>query len=372
LRRQAYDDPTPNVNTAARTPQRHSIPITQFENASRPADNRAIMKSLHAILWATVLIGVAWLAAGRVVRGADPATQPATTHPAMTWANVHSFLYQLQNIDPARIAASHFDAVVIDYSGDAAEGADGKPFTPEQVHLMQNGPGGPKKVLAYLSIGEAEDYRFYWKSTWDKKNAGKPGTANPSWLGPEDPDWKGNYKVKYWDPAWQAIIKQYVDKIVAAGFDGMYLDIIDAYEFWGPDGDGKLNRASAEQEMVDFVEETARYARVDKGRPDFAVFPQNCPELGVHADYMKVVTGIGAEDTWYDGNKANKAADIRDTLADLDRFKAAGKVVLVIDYVTQKPLIDDFYTKARARGYIPYASDRELDKLTINAGHDPQ
>jgi len=325
-------------------------------------DNWGIMKITGAKVGAAIFL----CAVSAAALAADP-----TTRPAISWGGVRSFGYQLQNIDPAKIAASRFDAVVIDYAGDAPDGPDGKPFTPEQVHLMQNGPGGPKKVLAYLSIGEAEDYRFYWQATWDKKNAGKTSAVNPTWLGPEDPEWKGNYKVKYWDPAWQAIMKQYVDKIVAAGFDGIYLDIIDAYEFWGPDGDGHLNRASSEQEMVDFVKELARYARVDKNRPDFAVFPQNGAELGRHADYMNVVTGIGAEDTWYDGNKRNSAADIRDTLADLDRFKAAGKVVLVIDYVTQKALIDDFYAKALAKGYVPYSSDRDLDRLTVNAGHDP-
>jgi cysteinyl-tRNA synthetase len=283
----------------------------------------------------------------------------------------------LQSIDLEKIGRSHFDAIVIDYSPD---GSDGRAFTAEQIQALQNsgnGTGAKKKVLAYLSIGEAEDYRFYWQPTWDKKNAGKlvagkPVAANPAWLGPEDPDWHGNYKVKYWDPAWQAIVKQYVDKIIAANFDGIYLDIIDAYEFWGPDGESGLKRASSEQEMVDFVKELAHYARVEKHRPDFAIFPQNGAELGKHVDYLAVVTGIGQEDTWYDGNKKNKPADTRDNLMNLDLFKAAGKTVLVIDYVTQQPMIDDFYAKALAKGYIPYASVRALDKLTINAGHDPQ
>jgi len=29
----------------------------------------------------------------------------------------------------------------------------------------------------------------------------------------------------------------YLDKIVDAGFDGVYLDIVKAYEYFGPDGD---------------------------------------------------------------------------------------------------------------------------------------
>jgi cysteinyl-tRNA synthetase len=88
------------------------------------------------------------------------------------------------------------------------------------------------KVVAYLSIGEAERYRYYWQRAWDANRDGRPDAAAPSWLGHENPDWPGNYKVKYWDPAWQKIVFEYVDKIAAQGFDGVYLDIIDAYEYY--------------------------------------------------------------------------------------------------------------------------------------------
>jgi cysteinyl-tRNA synthetase len=52
-------------------------------------------------------------------------------------------------------------------------------------------------------------------------------------------------------------------------------------------------------------------------------------------------------------------------------FKGAGKLVLVTDYVTKKSRIDDFYAKAEARGYVPYATVRDLNFLTINPGHEP-
>ncbi|HOZ45574.1 MAG TPA: endo alpha-1,4 polygalactosaminidase [Candidatus Hydrogenedentes bacterium] len=88
--------------------------------------------------------------------------------------------------------------------------------------------GGDRLVIAYLSIGEAEEYRYYWGVGW------KPG--NPGWVVAENPEWDGNYIVKYWDEAWQALIlgdaNAYLDRILAAGFDGIYLDIIDAFEYF--------------------------------------------------------------------------------------------------------------------------------------------
>jgi len=79
-----------------------------------------------------------------------------------------------------------------------------------------------------MSIGEAEDYRYYWQSNWT--------VGNPSWLESENPDWKGNYKVKYWHQEWKDIIygtaDSYLEKIINANFDGVYLDIIDAFEYY--------------------------------------------------------------------------------------------------------------------------------------------
>ena len=51
-----------------------------------------------------------------------------------------------------------------------------------------------------------------------------------AFLGPENPDWKGNYKVRYWQPEWQALIQARIVELADAGFDGAYLDIIDAWE----------------------------------------------------------------------------------------------------------------------------------------------
>jgi cysteinyl-tRNA synthetase len=88
--------------------------------------------------------------------------------------------------------------------------------------------GGERLVIAYMSIGEAEDYRFYWESEWKKEK--------PSWLEKENPDWEGNYKVRYWERDWQNIIfgnkDSYLDMILNSGFDGVYLDIIDAFEYF--------------------------------------------------------------------------------------------------------------------------------------------
>ncbi len=79
-----------------------------------------------------------------------------------------------------------------------------------------------------MSIGEAEDYRWYWRDEWKKDS--------PSWLEEENPSWRGNFKVRYWEADWRAILfgssDSYLDHILASSFDGAYLDIIDGFEYF--------------------------------------------------------------------------------------------------------------------------------------------
>ena len=284
------------------------------------------------------------------------------------WSSVNDFLYQLQDIDLTAVGDTKFDLLIMDYSADGSESGE---YRAEQIRELKSSLGGPKLVLAYMSIGEAENYRWYWEDSWDEDYDGIPDPDAPLWLGPSNPDWPDNYKVKYWESGWRAIVYAYLDEVIEAGFDGAYLDIIDAYEFWGPGGESGLDRETAEREMVDFVIALASYARETRGKTNFGIFPQNGEALSSHPDYVLTVSGIGREDVWYDDDTPQPTSDTEEVISYLDIFKRAGKLVLVVDYVTRQSLIDDLYGKAESRGYVPYATVRDLDRLTINQGHKP-
>jgi cysteinyl-tRNA synthetase len=283
--------------------------------------------------------------------------------------SVNSFLYQLQAVDLGAIAETAYDLIIMDYSSD---GSDAGEYTADEIAALQHSPGGPKIVLAYLSIGEAEDYRFYWDANWDANRDGQPDPGSPAWLEDVNPDWEGNYKVRYWDPGWQAILfgssASYLDRILAAGFDGVYLDIVDAYEYFEERG-----QTSAAREMADLVLRLAAYARAR--RPGFLVFPQNASDLAaLYPDYLAALDGIGQEDIYY-GYPEEGDPSPPDFLAEvepnLDLFVAWGKTVLVTAYTMDRVQIDDHYARAAARGYIPFATVRGLDLLTVNPGHEP-
>lgn len=131
--------------------------------------------------------------------------------------------YASRQLFLSALAATGYDLILIDYF------YNGEEFTRQEIASLKiKNMGGRRLVIAYMSIGEAEDYRYYWNDAWK--------SDPPSWLKEENRDWEGNYKVEYWDPDWQSIIYgssgSYLDKIIDKEFDGVYLDIIDAFEYF--------------------------------------------------------------------------------------------------------------------------------------------
>ena len=289
----------------------------------------------------------------------------ATPMDPLQLREVNDFLYQLQNIDLQAIGQTAYDLVILDYS---ADGSGAQAFSAPEIEGLKHSPGGEKIVLAYMSIGEAENYRFYWQDPWDTNLDGAPDPGAPDWLDEQNPDWQGNYKVHYWDPDWQALILEYTGHLLEAGFDGAYLDIVDAYEFYLDQG-----RSSAPGEMRDLIVSIRANARLRD--PDFLIIPQNAAELGrLLPDYLQSVDGIGQEDLYfgYDGDNRPTPPEVTAALeANLDLYLQAGKTVLTTDYAWSQVNINDAYQRAHDHGYQPFVTVRDLDQLTINPEHPP-
>ena len=120
------------------------------------------------------------------------------------------------------ISATNYDVVLVDLFFDGTE------FTiPEIQQLKVKANGGKRLVISYISIGSAENYRYYWQTGWIK--------GNPSWIKKNYEGYADEYWVEFWHADWQQIIfgndNSYVKKIINAGFDGAYLDNVEAYYF---------------------------------------------------------------------------------------------------------------------------------------------
>ena len=259
---------------------------------------------------------------GAVFSGVSPlmVAQAAQTNLVPKLTGIKSWAYQLQKIDPGVIARSKQDLVVIDYSRTGA-GADA--FSSAQLSRMKRKSDGSRRiVLAYLSIGEAEDYRFYWRADWRNKK--------PDWLLRENPDWPGNFPVKYWHKGWQKIIHTYLEHIIKVGFDGVYLDRVDSFEEFPRD-------ARAKARMISFVRDIAHAAN-RQGRK-FYIVPQNGETLLQNKPYRNIISAIGKEDLLFGikgDERPNHKSEISWSTKALLLAKKAQLPVLVIEYLTNK------------------------------------
>lgn len=343
-----------------------------------------------------------------------PPRDPDAAGRRMSLSEVKSWGYQLHRTNLGELAKSPFDLIVIDPS---AFGRMSLAKRAEAIEKLKRKPdGGQRIVLSYLSIGEAEDYRAYWRGEWVMPAAASPtegqasavqatapatapsqpsgppaaakapivtgstqpaapaavpaapvrvpSAAAPKWLGAENAEWRGNYKVRFWDADWQALLMgkrdAALDRIAASGFDGVYLDRADVF------AELKAERPTAKDDMVGLVEKIAGYAR--RLNPGFLVVLQNAEELMAHQSVRRAIDAIAKEDLLYGINGEGLANDSADVTASLHYLKLAqksGRPVLVVEYLSDRKVADDARRKLAAHGFISYFAPRDLGRLNV-------
>jgi cysteinyl-tRNA synthetase len=247
------------------------------------------------------------------------------------------FIYVLQNAGFKELNNVEFNIAVVDLDESKLSQNDLK-----NLHNMD------KVVIAYLSIGEAENYRSYWKDDWE--------TGSPAFIDDENPDWEGNYKVRYWYEEWQQIIFSRLNYIISLGYDGVYLDVVDSFEYYKNKGID-----FAEEKMVELVINISKEAK--KSNKNFLIVPQNAERLLAHENYLSAIDGIGREDLWYIDNNLQPEAELETALLHLNKAIDSGKFVLVVSYPTEKDKKCNFIKMAKEHNFIPYVGRRELDTI---------
>lgn len=120
------------------------------------------------------------------------------------------------------ISATNFDVVLIDldFNEQALTSSD-------IAQLKTKANGATRLVISYINVGAAENWRYYWKKKWN--------TIHPCWMKKKYEGYKDERWVKFWKKDWEEIIygndDSYMKKIINAGFDGAYLDNVEAFYF---------------------------------------------------------------------------------------------------------------------------------------------
>ena len=292
----------------------------------------------------------------------------ALAHFARAESNPASFTYILQadsfaktkSAAVAQLKESGRDWIVLDaaFAGDT-------PWEQADLDAIRSGKAG-RKVLAYISIGEAEDYRPYWQPEWVSN--GQRTAAAPAWLGIENPEREGNYQVKYWNAEWQKLMLAAIDDAMGCGFDGLYLDIVDGFQTYEQGADNYLDdrmnpetKQTYRRDMVDWVKAIASRARAKN--PAALVIPQNGSQLLAHKDFVEVISAQGIEDLFTNGKKLQPASHTDEILGHLKILASAKKPLLLIEY-PKKPERQALSKKlAEENGLVWLVTDRQLKTL---------
>ncbi len=326
---------------------------------------------------------------------APPAPLPPTHPPDLV--DVSTWFYMIDvNLEPEMVeqtVASEYDMVVLDFiPSEANNTAYPIAGVIDQLHTAPH----PKLVMAYIDIGQAEDFRTYWQPGW--------GIGNPEWIVATDPDgWAGNYPVAYWNDAWRDIWlgeEGYLQAILEAGFDGVYLDWVEAYSDENVIAFAQEAGVDPRQEMIWWVGDIAEFTQTQN--PDFIIIAQNAAELAEDDNYLDIIDAIAQEQVWFDGSADNdppgdcplprteakvETAVYRDSLsaacrAQHDEFpdstlhvssqeylrhltlaRDKGEKIFTVDYALEPENVAWIYETARGLGFVPFAGNRALNQF---------
>ncbi len=211
-----------------------------------------------------------------------------------------------------------------------------------------------KKILliGYVSVGEAEAYRFYWEKI-----------KNAPWLLAENPDWKEGFRVDVRDPAWQALIlDEVIPRIIAQGFDGVMLDTLDTADYLEETSPEKFKGARGA--VTDLVRQIRRKY------PGLLLISNN--GFSVLEEIAPFLNGMLAEDIYRmpdfekGGYKEVPEEDRRYKVRILRRIQAERKLpVFNIDYAAEgdRETVRECIREARTLGFKPYIAEKNLSKI---------
>ena len=306
------------------------------------------------------------------------------------WLYLIDVNLEMETVD--QIIDSEHDMVVLDFIPSEVNNTD-YPMS-EVVDRLHNA-AHPKLAIAYIDIGQAEEFRTYWQPGWD--------IGNPEWIVGGDPDgWEGNYPVAYWYDEWQEIWlgkDGTLQAILDAGFDGIYLDWVEAYSDENVLEFAERENLDSRQEMIWWIENLADFTRAQN--PGFYILAQNAAELADSNEYVDIIDAISQEQVWFDGaaddnppgdcplprTEAEVETEIyvaklsngcrtlyeefpdstlhvssEEYLRDLKIAQQKGLPIFTVDYAVIPENVAWVYETSRSLGFVPFVGNRALDR----------
>ncbi|GAB3993819.1 hypothetical protein GCM10029992_06490 [Glycomyces albus] len=149
---------------------------------------------------------------------------------------------------------------------------------------------------------------------------------------------------------------------MSAGFDGVYLDVPNAYEEIDLELVPGEGRESLAAKMVELIAAVKGHAEAEL--PDFEILPQNAPELREYPGYMDAIDGIGVEDLFFRAHDDPCDEDwCAENLEHVRAIAAAGKQILAVDYAAGPDNIAEACDRYAEEGFTGYVTEVDLDAI---------
>jgi len=245
----------------------------------------------------------------------------------------------------------------------APDSADGREVFLNFPALRRQQTNPERPLLAYLNLAELEPWRDYWADG-----------AAPPWAGGRTA--QNEWLARYWTQSWRAVLFSRIDRLMAAGADGLFLDDALHYYTYGTgavsepapdDPTGPAAHAAAMMQLIlDVIDRMRLY------RCDGLVVVNNAvfigrdagPEEAARFDrYRSAMDAVLIEDAF-------GAADHPHLhLALAEDYLAAGLQVLSLDFADPATggaalSVAGIAALARQHGYVPYiAPGLAFDRL---------
>lgn len=312
------------VGLGVRIPPETKAPAGAAEelSADRPPKARARGTALlaAAAIAAAILIGLLLAAPGPRAPEQGNAGNATMGCPA---------LYHLQNIRPSDFEGRMWSIAILEPSETG----------PELLGAALRSSG---LVLAYINAGYAEEWRSYWPRLESE------GVVH----GPSG--YPGEYLVEVWSPEWRRTIVSMAVSMVEKGYQGVYLDNIDAVEEL--EGQPWAQGVNASEAMIRLVC-LVRQALQEHGGAALYINIGGATWLLRDQELLGCIDGVLREELWTawasNGTVPQDPSETARAIADLDYALSHGKTVIVVDPAESKPQAERFCEKAHRHGYIP-------------------